>query len=293
MSLAPTGSGMKPFLKAIGWTIAFVLVGFVVTVPLFLVGGFLWLGPRGLAGLTEPTPQAVLLQGVSLTIGFGVATWLFGFRVLRQTAADLRWTAGRPAWQGIALGFLAGAAPAALTLAAAVPLGGAGWLPDHGGMGAYALQVGKTLTVLAPAALAEELIFRGLPLVLLAGVLGRGGAIVLVGAGFGLVHWGNPNVTAMGLGNIALAGLFLGLMFYTRGGLWAAFGAHIGWNLTLAVLGAPVSGVPFDIPLLDYRPGGPVWLTGGAFGPEGGLLATIMLTAAVAWAGRRVARRTT
>jgi len=49
----------------------------------------------------------------------------------------------------------------------------------------------------------------------------------------------------------------------------------------LACLDTPVSGVPFDIPLLDYRAGGPVWLTGGAFGPEGGLGATIALTLAI------------
>jgi hypothetical protein len=39
-----------------------------------------------------------------------------------------------------------------------------------------------------------------------------------------------------------------------------------------------VSGLPFDIPLLDYSSGGPTWLTGGTFGPEGGLAATLALT---------------
>ena len=63
--------------------------------------------------------------------------------------------------------------------------------------------------------------------------------------------------------------------------MWTAFGAHLGWNATLAALAAPVSGLPFDIPYIDYRMGGPAWLTGGAFGPEGGLLAT-----AVARGGR-------
>jgi len=57
----------------------------------------------------------------------------------------------------------------------------------------------------------------------------------------------------------------------------------------LAALDAPVSGVPFRIPLLDYVPGDPVWLTGGRFGPEGGLSSTLALTIAVLvarrWAG--------
>ena len=67
--------------------------------------------------------------------------------------------------------------------------------------------------------------------------------------------------------------------------MWTAFGAHLGWNATLAALAAPVSGLPFDIPYIDYRMGGPAWLTGGAFGPEGGLLATVALI------GGRGARR--
>ena len=96
---------------------------------------------------------------------------------------------------------------------------------------------------------------------------------------FALAHIRNPDVTAAGLGNIALAGILLALAFFSPGGMWTAFGAHLGWNATLAALAAPVSGLPFDIPYIDYRMGRPAWLTGGAFGPEGGLLATLALTA--------------
>ena len=58
-----------------------------------------------------------------------------------------------------------------------------------------------------------------------------------------------------------------------------------------AALGAPVSGLPFpDAPFLDYHPGGPAWLSGGSFGPEGGLLASATLVAATAavirWSGK-------
>jgi hypothetical protein len=51
--------------------------------------------------------------------------------------------------------------------------------------------------------------------------------------------------------------------------------------MTLAALGAPVSGLPFEIPFVDYTMGGPAWLTGGAFGPEGGLLSTVAITGAI------------
>ena len=101
-----------------------------------------------------------------------------------------------------------------------------------------------------------------MPLVALAWVMGRGGAITAVAIPFALAHLLNPNLTALGVGNIALAGIFLGVMFYAPGGIWTATGAHLGWNGILACLDTPVSGLPFDLPLLDYRSGGPAWLTG-------------------------------
>ena len=103
---------------------------------------------------------------------------------------------------------------------------------------------------------------------------------------FSLAHLDNPDVSARAIGNVALAGILLSLAFYSPGGMWTAFGAHLGWNATLAALGAPVSGLPFDIPYIDYTMGGPPWLTGGRFGPEGGLLGTIAITAAIFVAAR-------
>jgi hypothetical protein len=44
--------------------------------------------------------------------------------------------------------------------------------------------------------------------------------------------------------------------------------------------------MPFRIPLLDYHAGDPTWLSGGPFGPEGGVLATVALIAATLVAAR-------
>ena len=81
-------------------------------------------------------------------------------------------------------------------------------------------------------------------------------------------------------------GILLGTVFFAPGGIWAAWGAHLGWNLSLAALGAPVSGLPLAIPALEYSPGGPGWLSGGAFGPEGGILASVAMIGAIAVAIR-------
>jgi membrane protease YdiL (CAAX protease family) len=180
------------------------------------------------------------------------------------------------------MGLAVGAGAAAVALLAAVLVANSHWSRDAGGTGEYLAQVTKTSLVLAPAALSEEIMFRGLPLILVAAAIGRGTALVLVaGLVFALFHGLNPGITPLGLGNIALAGIFLGVAFYAPGGLWTAFGAHLGWNAMLAALDAPVSGLPFSIPLIDYRAGDPVWLSGGRFGPEGGLLATGAITGAL------------
>jgi hypothetical protein len=74
--------------------------------------------------------------------------------------------------------------------------------------------------------------------------------------------------------------------FYAPGGIWTAFAAHLGWNAALAALDAPVSGMPFRIPLFDYHAGQPFWISGGPFGPEGGVLATLALVIALLIARR-------
>jgi membrane protease YdiL (CAAX protease family) len=277
--------------KAIGWSIAFVVLVLILT---GLIAFGLALPVTGSASaasvwLAGSGPEPVLLQSVAMLLSTALFTWLIGMRLLKLSAADLRWREPNRG-AGFGLGLAVGALAAGTGLAVAALAGGAEWSSDTGSAADYAGTVATTLLVLAPAALAEEALFRGVPVVVLARAFGRGTAIVLVAVAFALVHLANPNVTGLAIGNIALAGIFLGLAFYAPGGIWTAWGAHLGWNGMLAALDAPVSGVPFRIPFIDYDPGAPAWLTGGAFGPEGGLASTLALTIAVLvarrWAGK-------
>ena len=279
-----SGPERIPLSKAIGWSVAFMLLGIAVSGSVMALWARLAYGDllRGLRAMVEPGPGQFIAAGVSQVIGFAFATWVVGFRVLRLRRSDLRLAAPRIGWRGLAMGLAFGALAAGVALLAAVLVANSHWSRDTGDLGDYLSQVAKTSVVLAPAALSEEIMFRGIPLVLLAAAVGRGTALVLVaGLTFALFHGLNPGITPLGLGNIALAGIFLGLAFYAPGGLWTAFGAHLGWNATLAALDAPVSGLPFRIPFIDYHAGDPVWLSGGRFGPEGGLLGTAALTAAL------------
>ncbi len=283
-------AGWRGVLLAIVLTVAFALIGFAVSAGLVVLYAALSASDlaAGLEAASVPGGGTqTLVQGAALLVGFLIATAMIGKWLLGWSFRDLRWTRGRTALAGALRGLGLGAGAAALAMGTAVLMGAAFWSADRGGVADYAVQVGKTAAVLAPAALSEEIMFRGLPLVLLAGVIGRWPALVLVaGVGFSLAHAINPGVTPLAHLNIALAGVMLGVAFFAPGGLWTAFGAHLGWNVMLAALDAPVSGMPFTIPLLDYHSGNPAWLSGGGFGPEGGVLATVALAGALLIAQR-------
>jgi hypothetical protein len=284
--LTASGPEWRQVLKAIGWSIAFLLIGLALS-TLLLGAAAAMLGggdmARGMKLLEEPGATQSLVQGASQLAGFGFATWLIGMKLLQMDRKALRWAPRAVGGRGLLGGLALGAGAAAVALVTAAVAGSAHWSRDAGGPADYAIQVVKTTLALAPAALSEEVMFRGVPLVVMAAVTGRATALVLVsGVTFSLFHWLNPDVTPLALGNVALAGLFLGVAFYTPGGLWTAFGAHLGWNAALAALDAPVSGLPFRIPLLDYHAGEPAWLSGGQFGPEAGLVATLALALAIA-----------
>jgi uncharacterized protein len=288
---ATPSRGRLSLPKAIGWSVAFVVLTLLLASIVGLGMATLLTGSvkHGADWLQQVSPGPMLLQAVTTILASLFFTWLLGMRVLRLTPANLRWTVS-PRVSGYGVGVLGGCLVAGAALLLAVIVGSARWVPDAGTPPQYADSALKTVLVLAPSALGEELVFRGVPLVLLAAVIGRGSAVVAVAIAFALAHLSNPNVTALGLGNIALAGVLLGLAFYAPGGIWTAAGVHLGWNALLACLDTPVSGVPFRIPVLDYRPGGPVWLTGGGFGPEGGLAATVAMTLGIVvarrWAGK-------
>src|SRR5439155_935545 len=107
----------------------------------------------------------------------------------------------------------------------------------------------------------------------LSGAVGFALATWLGAIGFGLAHLGNPSATAFSTVNVALAGVWLACAFFSPGAMPLAWGAHFGWNATLALgFEAPVSGYVFPQPAIAYRAGAHGWIDGGAFGPEGGIV---------------------
>lgn len=118
----------------------------------------------------------------------------------------------------------------------------------------------------------EELLSRGYHLQTIASGLNMFWGVFISSAVFGILHRGNPNATGISIVGILFAGLFLAFGYLTTKQLWLPIGLHIGWNFFEGVIfGFPVSGMDF-YSITRITVTGPELWTGGAFGPEAGLV---------------------
>ena len=148
------------------------------------------------------------------------------------------------------------------------------------------IATGEWMTIFANSAFlyvvvgyGEELLFRGYILQTLAEGTNKIIAVVSFSVIFGYAHAGNPNVTFFALVNVVLAGIWLSVAYFKTGALWLSIGLHISWNFTQGfIYSFPVSGTTsIHEQIGTAKQFGPAWITGGAFGPEGGTLATAVI----------------
>jgi uncharacterized protein len=182
---------------------------------------------------------------------------------------------GRESLGGVGLGVLVAVA-AVLGIAA---LGGVRWSGDAGTLEEYLLAGAAALWLFAIPAAAEEALLRGYLFQSLVEGWGALEALWLTSLVFGLLHLGNPNVAPLGFVSIVMAGMFLGVVYLKTASLWWASGAHLGWNWAHGFLAdLPVSGLNLvDAPLVEAHIQGADWVSGGAFGPEGSVVAAAVL----------------
>jgi membrane protease YdiL (CAAX protease family) len=142
------------------------------------------------------------------------------------------------------------------------------------------------MCMFAAAAAKEEIIFRGYAFQQLAEAITPTGAVVLMSLLFGLVHLANPHRTWVSTLNTALVGLPLSIAYLRTKALWMPIGIHFIWNFLQGFfLGLPVSGMMMTGGVLSAHVTGPEFLTGGAYGPEGGVIATIVILIATVYVG--------
>ncbi len=116
-------------------------------------------------------------------------------------------------------------------------------------------------------------------------------AVLLPTLVFAARHANNPHATTISTLNTVLGGGMFALGYVLTGELALPIGLHIAWNFLLgSVLGLPVSGIRAPALLATAQRGSDLW-TGGAYGPEGGLLGTLAFLLGsvliLVWARRR------
>jgi uncharacterized protein len=235
----------------------YVLLNVLATIAQFL--------GRGMVAQTVPPLLAASLLGA-------LAMAIFESRGL--TDLGLHWR--KEAQWNLLKGTAIGAGGAAILILSPVAVRAARFesVPDAG---FSTLTAVFTLALLFCGAAGEEIAFRGFPLQFL--IRGYGAWIAIPGIGilFGLLHGFNPGSTPLSMANTAGFGILFGIALMRSHDLWLPIGLHFGWNATLPFLGVDLSG--FTIQVVGYRvvwKAGTLW-SGGAYGPEASILATVVL----------------
>ncbi len=135
-----------------------------------------------------------------------------------------------------------------------------------------AVELAIWFIIFAIAGWQEELLSRGYWLQNLADGLNLQWALFISSALFALMHTGNPNASWVAIVGLFAAGYFLAYGYVLTRQLWLSVGLHIGWNFFEGnVFGFQVSGLD-TFRLIHQTVRGPELWTGGAFGPEAGLI---------------------
>jgi uncharacterized protein len=136
------------------------------------------------------------------------------------------------------------------------------------------------LLMLAVAALAEEVAFRGYPFQRLITACGPFLATILSSVVFAAAHMFNPNSSRASFLITAFGSWLLSLAYLRTRALWLAWGWHFAWNASMTLLfGLPVSGITQFSPVIQSNTVGPLWMTGGEYGPEASAVTAIVLLA--------------
>ena len=255
-----------------------VILRFLVAVPLivaaYVLAGFVF----GLAGfsLLGRALYASLLLALLL---WGFSTLLFSLDRVRSSLLEaaglaLDGKALRDAAFGIGFGV------AALSLAVGVVALVGRVRFEYAGAHPAALLL--TVWALASAAMVEEATFRGYPLHRLMEAIGTPAAVAVTSCLFGLAHLRNPHASWWGAVNTAEIGVLLALAYVRTRSLWLPWGIHFGWNLALGLgYGLVVSGYSDFSDAVVGSLLGPRWLTGGEYGIEASLTATVVNLVAI------------
>lgn len=257
-------------LKAL-WTVIWKIVLFLV------LWGVLYAPPLLLAVKMLPQPAGIDTPPMRLYIELtGAITILLGAWVMtrfvdKRSFNSLGFTPKRIV-RDILLGLGIGLGMMVISVAV---LWAAGWATLQANV-PFSLNV---LAVVGVAMLVntvtQEVLVRGYIQQTIESQYGAVLAVIVSAFIFMLLHFGAIKGAPLPAVNLFAAGILLGIAYAITNNLWLPIALHFGWNfLQGPVLGLTVSGQSVDSGWKVFRLAGPNLFTGGAFGLEGGLVAT-------------------
>jgi membrane protease YdiL (CAAX protease family) len=281
-----------------GWRLAIFAVAFLICAQLsqvLLLTGLTVVLHRSIPDLADSSWSFAAGHGAIL-ISATLLGWACGALLEELPFRALGCSPHRGWLKNLGIGSALGAASLFLAALLATATRGIHFRFDPAGAG----PIGQTLAVSALlflfAAAAEETLFRGYPLQTLTRAHLAWLGVLLTSVPFAAVHLYNPHVIpGFTFLNTALAGVWLAVAYLRTRSLWLPLGLHWAWNWAQAsVLGLPVSGIQriAPAPLLQAMNAGPDWLTGGAYGIEGGAACTValLISTLVIWRVRFLSR---
>ena len=232
----------------------------------------------------------LILSGIRL-FRVLISVWLTGKWIDRRPFSDFGLQINKKWWGELGFGLVLGIIMISLIFLVELA---AGWITitdtffSVRSSGSFFMTFIVYLVLFACVGFSEELMYRGYFLTNLAEgfngkTIGPKYALVLglifSSLLFGIFHLGSPHATFISTLNIVVFGLLFGLSYGLTGRIAIAIGLHTTWNFFQGnVFGFPVSGVTFPLEsasVFSIQQNGPALWTGGAFGPEAGLVGLI------------------
>lgn len=224
----------------------------------------------------EPLAERVLFFAL-LLLGYArLGAW---FNKQTQPIAQQGWP-GRAGWPSeFGMGAAYGWALALLCVLPSIFAGGVAVALDlH--LSAFIWLLFNAL-LLAFAALAEEVAFRGYGFQRLIEAVGPTGAAFLYSVFYAILQSLLPGSTRASICAAFVFGLILSAAYLRTRALWLSWGVNFAWKASRALLfGLSVSGFNLHVSVVQSDPLGPFWATGGGYGLESSWITVLLLIAA-------------
>lgn len=256
-----------------------------IILRLFFFVGLEFIGLQIFATLLVGTTGYLIAAAIGTFLAAAVANAIVVRIWERGRLQNIGMGWSRASLRHLRMGVLAGIGSAIFVMGVPIALGIAHLMPsleDRPTPGRFLL----VSVVLFFGAAGEELLFRGYGFQLLMNRLGPWATILPFGVLFGVAHLGNLNASMLGTVNTTAWGILFGYALWRSGDLWLPIGLHFGWNWTLPLFGATLSG--FTMGLTGYElqfSGSQLW-SGGAYGPEASLLTSFAVALLAFWLAR-------